>query len=82
MVVGRWNTVDFDSHCKILWGETSAHRYLFMKKNKVQNKNLHNYSHPLQYQAGACWVAGVTVQCSLPFFSMQTLPVTTAFLID
>ena len=39
-----WGTVDFDSKYKILRGETRAMGYLFMKKKKVQNKNLHNYS--------------------------------------
>jgi len=31
-----------DSKYKTLWGETKTH-----EKNEVQNKNLHNYYHPL-----------------------------------
>jgi len=49
MVAGWWVTVDFDSKYKIVWGETRAHGVLIHEeeKNKVQNKNLHNYPHPL-----------------------------------
>ena len=34
MVAVWWFTVDFDLKCKILWGETRAHGYLFMRRRK------------------------------------------------
>ena len=44
---GRWVTVEFDSQCKILWGETRVRVVpIYEEKNKVQNKNLRYYSHP------------------------------------
>ena len=40
-----WVSVDFDSKYKILWGETRAHRIpIHEEEEKVQSKNLHNYS--------------------------------------
>ena len=48
---GVWVTVDFDPKYNILWGETRAHWVpIHEEEEKVQNKNLHNYSnffHPL-----------------------------------
>ena len=63
MVAGWWVTVDFDSQCKIVLGETWAHRVPIREKIKFKNQNLHNYSHPLSYKADACWGGGVTVHC-------------------
>jgi len=43
---GVSGTVDFDSKYKIFWGETRAHGVpIHEEKKKVQNKNLHYYSH-------------------------------------
>ena len=41
--------------------------YLFLKKYKVRNIYLHNYSHPQYYQTDACWDGGG--HCSLHFCS-------------
>ena len=46
MVAQSWVTVDCDSKYKIVWGETRAHGVPIHEKNKVQNKNLYNYSLP------------------------------------
>ena len=48
MIAGWGVTVDSNSQCKIVWGETRAHGVPFHDKNKLKNnKNLPNYSHPL-----------------------------------
>jgi len=67
MVAGWWVTADFDSQYKIFWESNLGPwgRYLpIHKKNKVQNKNLHNYSHPQSYQTYACGGGGVPVHCT------------------
>jgi len=61
MIAEWWVSVDFDSQSEILWGETKAHEvptYCIHEISKLKNKNLHNYSHPLSYQTGACWGGG------------------------
>ena len=45
MASGWWVTVDFYEKFKILWGRVRAHGVPIHEENKVQNKNLHNYSH-------------------------------------
>ena len=40
---GVWVSVDFDSNTRFYGVKLGLMGYLFMKKKKVQNKNLHNY---------------------------------------
>ena len=46
--VAGWGViVEYDEQQKIIWEENRAMVQLFKNKNKVQNKNLYNYSQHL-----------------------------------